>query len=192
MRVLGIALLICLATTACGVASEVAGETNARPAQAAAPAGFTADAGAAENGQLELAMGSTVERVRRQYADRLAGLYYEADQQRIVVRLTGPEPVATETHAVGDATLRVEFQPGAGHTFAELYEVMESSADKIAAEVPTAHSRYVDERTGEIVIAVSPGTTAIEAQSARLAQALGVPVRLVGEEGAVQQQPALR
>lgn len=136
-------------------------------------------------------MDSTVGRVRRQYADRLAGVYYEPEHQRIVVRLTGQEPVATEMRAVGDATLRVEFHPGAEHTFAELYEVMESSADKIAAAVPTAHSRYVDERTGEIVIGVAPGTVDIEAQRGKVSQVLGVPVRLVGEEGAVLQQPAL-
>jgi len=186
MRALGLAVLVCFGTTACGAADE------APLALAAAPAGFSRNPVAPPSEQIELTTAPVVERVRRQYADRLAGLYFQPEQQRIVVRLKGPEAVAPETHAVGDATLRVEFQPGAEHTYSKLNEVMTSSAGQIDALLPTAHARYVDERTGEIVLGVTPGTGGVEARRAQLAQALGAPVRIEVQEAAVPQRPTVR
>ncbi len=82
------------------------------------------------------------------------------------------------------------FQPNAQHTVGELNRIIASSAEKIAEAMPTAHARYVDERTGEIVIAVAPDPVP-EGKRKALAEALGVPVRIVVEDPVVP-QPALR
>lgn len=167
----------------------MANDTTPKAAGAPANAPATVATVPAEEGELDT--GPVVERVRERYAERLAGLYYEREQSRIVVRLTGPEAVATETHTVPGGTLQVVFEPGAPHTIAELSQVLEGSGAKIEAALPTAHGRYVDERAGAIVIAIAPGSAGGEAKRAELAQALGVPVRIEVEAAAVpQQQPA--
>ncbi|MDR6674229.1 hypothetical protein [Xanthomonas sp. 1678] len=137
---------------------------------------------------MEAATGVIVERIRKQYAERLAGLYYEHEQKRIVVRLTGMEPVAPETHTLAGGSLQVMFEPGAAHSFAELNRIMADSTAKIAAALPTAHARYVDERSGAIVIAIAPDSAAGKAKEAELTQALGVPVRIEVEAPAVPQR----
>jgi hypothetical protein len=67
---------------------------------------------------------------------------------------------------------------------------MSNSDKKIAEALPTSHARYVDERTGEVVIAIAPDPT-LEAKRRALAGTLGVPVRIVVEEPVVP-QPAIR
>ncbi|RWX81445.1 hypothetical protein EPK99_03885 [Neorhizobium lilium] len=180
MKRVGIAVLLCLELA--GVAH--AADNTARPANL--PENYVAPSA----GQLELATGPIIARVRDEYAGRLAGMFFERDQRRIVVRLTGAEPVAPETHRVGDGDFRVEFQPNAEHTFVELNRIMVTSDEKITEALPTAHARYVDERTGEVVIAIAPDPT-LETKRKILAGALGVPVRIIVEEPVVQ-QPAIR
>lgn len=184
MRVPGIALMMCLGATGCGTADD----TTPGPASAPADAAATAPAAAAPDERVEAATGPIVERIRTQYAERLAGLYYEREQKRIVVRLTGMEPVAPETHTVAGGSLQVVFEPGAAHSFAELNRIMADSTAKIAAALPTAHARYVDERSGAIVIAIAPDSAAGKAKEAELTQSLGVPVRVEVEVPAVPQR----
>jgi hypothetical protein len=57
---------------------------------------------------------------------------------------------------VGNGALQVVFQPNAEHTIDELSKVIANSAEMIAEALLTAHARYVDERTVEIVIAIAP------------------------------------
>lgn len=180
MNYIGLATLLCLGLLSAAQAADI----KVRPANS--PENYVAPS----SEQLELATGPIVARLRERYAGRLSGLFLERDQRRIVVRLTGPEPVATETHRVGDGELQVVFQPNAEHTLAELNQIMSNSDKKITDALPTAHARYVDERTGEVVIAISPDPT-LEAKRNALAGALGVPVRIVVEEPATP-QPARR
>lgn len=179
MKSLGIAVLLCLATGYTQAAEVKAGPANL-PEDYVVPTGE----------ELELVTGPIAARLRAQYSSRLAGLYIEQDQRRIVVRLTGDEPVAPETHRVRGGDLRVVFQPNAPHTVGELNRIIANSAEKIAEALPTAHARYVDERTGEIVIAVALDPVPEEKRKA-LAGALGVPVRIAVEDPVVP-QPVMR
>lgn len=176
--------MMCLGATGCGAADDTAPTPASAPADAAA----TAPAAVAPDERMESATGPIVERIRTQYAERLAGLYYEREQKRIVVRLTGTEPVTPEAHTVAGDTLQVVFEPGAAHSFAELDRIMADSTAEIAAALPTMHGRYVDERTGAIVIAVAPGGADGKAKEAELTQSLGVPVRIEVEAPAVPQR----
>jgi hypothetical protein len=179
MKCLGIALLLC-----CMTGHAPAADVKARLANL--PENYVAPTGE----ELELATGPIAARLREQYVRRLAGLFIEREQRRIVVRLTGDEPVAPETHRVSGGELELVFQPNAQHTIGELNRAIASSAEKIAEALPTAHARYVDERTGEIVIAVAPDPVP-EGKRKALVGALGVPVRIV-VEGPVVPQPAAR
>ena len=179
MRVAGIALMACLGATAC-VETE---PTAARPANA--PAEVTNSA--TTDKEAELGDGQITQRLRDQSADRLAGLYLDRARNRIVVRLTGAAPMASETQTIEGRTLQVVFEPGARNSLAELIDIMAGSAAKIEAALPTAHGRYLDERTGEIVIAIEPGDTGSEAKEAELAQSLGAPVRIEVEDPVVPQ-----
>lgn len=179
MKCLGSAVLLCF----------VAGYAQATDMKAR-PANLPENYVAPSSEELELATGPIVARLREQYRGRLAGLFIERDQRRIVVRLMGDESVAPETHRVSGGELQVGFQPNAQHTVGELNEVIANSAKTIAEALPTAHARYVDERTGEIVIAVAPDPVP-EGKRKALAGALGVPVRIVVEEPVVP-QPAAR
>ena len=172
MRVAGIALIACLGATACSGTEPPAAKSASAPVEAANIATTDREA---------------VQQLRDQYADRLAGLYLDRARNRIVVRLTGAAPVASETHTVEGRTLQVVFEPGARNSLSELNAIMAGSAAKIEAALPTAHARYLDERTGEIVIAVDPGDTDNEAKEAALAQSLGAPVRIEVEGRVVPQ-----
>jgi len=104
-----------------------------------------------------------------------------------VVRLTGAAPVAPETHTIEGRAGQVVFETGARNSLAELNDIMASSAAKIEAALPKAHARYLDERTGEIVILVDADDAGGEAKEAELAQSLGAPVRIAVEGRVVPQ-----
>lgn len=178
--------MMCLGAAGCGAADDA----TPRPASAPADTAATAPAAAPTTPDewMELAIGPNAEQIRTQYAERLAGVYYEREQKRIVVRLTGPEPVAPQTHTVAGGTLQVVFEPGAAHSFAELNRILAESTAKIAAALPTAHGHYVDERTGAIVIADASGSAGGKAKEAELTRSLGVPVRIEVEAPAVPQR----
>lgn len=205
--------MMCLGATGCGRTDDTAPKPDnagasasaSAPASASTPvpastpppapafASPAATPPTAPPDEAEPDTGPIVQRLREQYADRLAGLYYAREQRRIVVRLTGTEPVAPQTHAVAGGHLQVVFEPGAAHSFAELNRIMSDSATRIDAALPTAHGRYVDERTGAIVVAIAPGSVGGKAKETELTQALGAPVRIEVEPPAVlQQQPAQR
>lgn len=129
--------------------------------------------------------GPIAERIRREYASRLAGMYFEDGLfPRVVVRLTGEEPVDAELHATGGRYVAVEFETGANHTLGELLAAIERHT-VITSVLPSSHARYVDERTGELVVAVDPGDETGLRKQGELAEALGVPVKVVEEERAV-------
>ncbi|WP_369977194.1 hypothetical protein [Xanthomonas bundabergensis] len=177
--------MMCLGAAGCGKSN---GPTDGPASAPADPAKVAAPADAAEPDT-----GPLVEQLRKRYAERLAGLYYEREQRRIVVRLTGTTPVPPERHTVAGGTVQVVFEPGAPHALADLNRILADSTARIAAALPTAHGRYVDERTGAIVIAIAPDAIGGKAKEAELTQALGVPVRIEEEAPAVpQRQPAQR
>lgn len=156
---------------------------------AARPANLPENYVPSESEQIELAAGPIGERLREQYAGRLAGIYFDRDASRIVVRLTGAEAVEPEEHQLGSASLHVVFYPGASHTFAELNEILNGAAGQIETALPAAHARYVDERTGEVVVMVDTDAPVTAAEHDDLARLLGVPVRIEAA-GRVVAQPA--
>ncbi|HEY1077673.1 MAG TPA: hypothetical protein VGE51_13365 [Fontimonas sp.] len=132
--------------------------------------------------QVERAAGPIAERVRTQYADRLAGIYIEhTPTSRLVVRLTGHDAVRTEFHNVAGHNLEVAYLLGAGHTLADLQQRFDAGFHKLQQRVPEVESGYVDERTGDVVIEVLR-----DAKSPRVADlqraaggAFGVATRVV-------------
>ncbi|MBI7467572.1 S1 family peptidase [Pseudomonas aeruginosa] len=149
------------------------------------PAGYPQEQGASVEQQADI--GPLVERLRTEYGKRLAGLYFE-EPDRLVVRLTGEKPVEAQTHRIGAQQLEVVFRPGAAHTYAQLAEALEKSDRDIDRLLPETHGRYVDEKTGEVVVAVRPGTSVTDKQRAELEKAIGAPVRVELEEPAVLQR----
>ena len=170
---LAIVFLSCLTVGACGhesAAPTVDRNGNERLPTVVAPAEF------------ELQTAPVIEALRQEYSDRLAGLYIELSQRRIVVRLTGGEPVPSRTYGAGASRLLVVFASGAAQSFEALNRMLSARSAEISAKLPNAHARYVDERTGEIVIAVDEGTAVSQSVKDALASELGVPVRIV-EQG---------
>ncbi|MCR6700960.1 MAG: S1 family peptidase [Dokdonella sp.] len=131
---------------------------------------------------IQRAAGPIAERVRTQYADRLAGLYIEHEPtSRLVVRLTGYDAVRPEFHNVSGHNLEVVYVLGADHALADLQQRFDVGFHKLQARMPEVESGYVDERTGEVVIEVLR-----DAKSPRVADlqraaggAFGVPTRVV-------------
>lgn len=131
-----------------------------------------------------------VERIRTRYAHRLAGVYIEHEPtHRLVVRLTGFNPVRQEFHQFGADQLVVDYQLGAEHTFANLQKRFDQGFAGLKRHLPELQSGYVDERTGQIVLeVVAPKTdmkamvnVAAAAQRQQLAaNYFGVATRVVG------------
>ncbi len=96
-----------------------------------------------------------VERIRTQYANRLAGIYIEhAPMHRLVVRLSGFSTVPREFYQFGSGQLVVDYQVGAEHTFADLQKRFERGFAGLKTRLPQLQSGYVDERTGQLVLEV--------------------------------------
>jgi hypothetical protein len=176
MRVLNILALSYLALTV----PAIAGSSSERPQQAGPPAGYGP---AALPREQHVDSAPLVVRLKEKHADRLAGSYIEPEQNRLVFRLTGDEVVPPESHWIEGKRVEVVFETGAEHTFAELRDVMERERLIIERLLPGAHGRYIDERTGEIVIGVEPGQATVE--DAQLTEVLGVPSRIEVEDRAV-------
>lgn len=99
--------------------------------------------------------GDIVQRIRKQHASRLAGIYFEHEpSHRLVVRLTGHDAVRPEFHVFGGDRLDVVYELGADHTFADLNKRFADGYGKLAERAANLQGGYVDERTGEIVLQV--------------------------------------
>ena len=117
--------------------------------------------------------------IAREFADRLAGISIEhAPEYQIVVLLTGSEPVANRS--AGGVT--IVFRTGAKATHAEAVLAMRRHLIDFRSELPGARGAGYDQRTGEVVLLVTPadalrlGTVAIRDRAEEIS---GVPVRIV-------------
>jgi hypothetical protein len=117
--------------------------------------------------------------IAREFADRLAGISIEhSPEYRIVVLLTGSDPVADRIAA----GVPIVFRTGAKATHAEAVMAMRRHLIDFRSELPGARGAGYDQRTGEVVLLVTPadaagiGADAIRARAERIS---GVPVRVV-------------
>jgi hypothetical protein len=117
--------------------------------------------------------------IAREFADRLAGISIEhAPGYRIVVLLTESEPVADRTAA----GVPIVFRTGAKATHAQAVDAMRKHLIDLRSELPGARGAGYDQRTGEVVLLVTPEDAArfgIDAIRARAEEVSGVPVRVV-------------
>ena len=116
--------------------------------------------------------------IAREFASRLAGISIEhSPQYRIIVLLTGSEPVADRTAA----GVPIIFRTGAEATHSEAVAAMRRHLIDFRSELPGARGAGYDQRTGEVVLLVTPADAArfgADAIHARAEQLSGVPVRI--------------
>jgi hypothetical protein len=119
--------------------------------------------------------------IAREFGDRLAGISIEhAPEYRIVVLLTGAEPVADRSAA----GVPVVFRTGARATHAEAVAALRRHLIDLRNELPGARGAGYDQRTGEVVLLVRPADAArlgLDAIRARAEALSGVPVRVTSD-----------
>jgi hypothetical protein len=120
--------------------------------------------------------------IRTEFADRLAGISIEhSPDYRIVVLLTGDRPVA-ERSAAG---VPIVFRTGAKATHDQAIAAMRKHLIDLRADLPNARGAGYDQRTGEVVLLVTPADAqqlGIDAIRVRAERVGGVPVRIVINE----------
>jgi hypothetical protein len=125
---------------------------------------------------------SVTDAIAREFADRLAGISIEhSPEYRIVVLLTGSEPVA-DRNAAG---VPIVFKTGAKATHAQAVAAMRKHLIDFRSELPGARGAGYDQRTGEVVLLITPADASrlgIDAVRKRAEEIGGVPVRVVVNE----------
>jgi len=122
---------------------------------------------------------SATDAIVREFADRLAGISIEhSPEYRIVVLLTGDAPVRSRSAA----GVPILFRTGAKATHAQAVSAMRRHLIDIRNELPGARGAGYDQRTGDVVLLVTPGDAnrfGIDKIRDRAEQVSGVPVRVV-------------
>jgi streptogrisin C len=117
--------------------------------------------------------------IRNEFAARLAGVAIEHQPEyRIVVLLTGSEPVAERSVA----GVPIVFRTGARATREQAVAAMRRHLIDLRSELPGARGAGYDQRTGEVVLLIpsaDAGRFGLDAIHARAEQISGVPVRVV-------------
>lgn len=120
--------------------------------------------------------------IAREFSARLAGISIEhAPQYRIVILLTGFDPVADRV-AGG---VPVVFKTGAKATHEQAIAAMRRHLIDFRSDLPGARGAGYDQRTGEVVLLVTPADASglgIETIRRRAEQIGGVPVRVAVNE----------
>ncbi len=124
-----------------------------------------------------------VRQLRQTFAPRLAGLFWEeteGEDSRLVLRLTGDEPVENERMTVCGEPLIVEFVPGQMHTREELQKIHSNNLEWFRGKFPGLQGTYADERTGEIVLQTyeREAGSDVEAITNEAEFRLGAPLRV--------------
>jgi hypothetical protein len=117
--------------------------------------------------------------IAREFSSRLAGISIDhRPDLRIVVLLTGDDPVA-ERRVAGVPIL---FRTGAKATHAEAVEALRKHLIDLRTDLPGARGAGYDQRTGEVVLLVTPRDAqrfGIDSIRARAEAISAVPVRVM-------------
>jgi streptogrisin C len=117
--------------------------------------------------------------IAKEFAQRLAGISIQHQPDyRIVVLLTGAEPVADRSAA----GVPISFRTGAKATHAQAIEALRKHLIDVRTELPGMRGAGYDQRTGEIVLLVTSADATrfgTESIRARAEQVGGVPVRVI-------------
>src|SRR5579859_5299981 len=120
--------------------------------------------------------------IAQEFADRLAGIAINhLPSYRIVVLLTGSEPVADRTAA----GIPIVFHVGAKATHVQAINALKKHLIDLRSDLPNARGAGYDQRTGEIVLLVTRADAdklGLAAIRSRAEQVGGVPVRVVINE----------
>jgi streptogrisin C len=125
----------------------------------------------------------TTDRIAATYRDRLAGIVVEHDPAyRIVVLLTGSDPVPDQSVLAGGRVVPIVFRTGALATRDEILAAIAAHQADIRASLRDPPGMGVDPRTGELVVLVSAADR--DANGADLLRAefealTDVPVRIL-------------
>lgn len=105
--------------------------------------------------ELQEATVALTDRLRATYANRFASLYIDHKPTwRIVVRLTGNEPVESVTPIIQGVPVQVDFKVGAPATHAQMVAAIERNEAELQAALPHTPGIGINPRTG-ILIAIA-------------------------------------
>ncbi|WP_247599582.1 S1 family peptidase [Sphingomonas sp. PAMC26645] len=120
--------------------------------------------------------------LRETYKDRWAGIAIEHQPNyRIVVLLTGTDPVADQSVTAGGMVVPIVFRTGAPATREAVLAAITAYQAKIRESLPHPPGLGVDQRTGELVVMIASGDADLDRDGAlrtRIATMTGVPVRI--------------
>lgn len=123
-----------------------------------------------------------VEALRREFAGRLAGLYWTSyPNQAVNVRLLGTSAVAPRKIETAAGPVSVIFKVGVSDTDAERQIKLKAAFPALRSMLPGFYGAGIDGITGEAIIDVrSPGGDArpYTAEKANIERVLGMPVRI--------------
>lgn len=121
--------------------------------------------------------------IEANYRDRVAGVSIEHKPAlRILVYLTGDEPVPNRKLKAGGMTVPIVFRTGAKASRDRVIWAMTYKQPAIRAALPNPPAMGLDPRTGELVIVVPTATAAANGRETlrkKLEELAGVPVRLL-------------
>lgn len=144
---------------------------------------------------------AATDRIRAAYRDRIAGISVEhRPHYRILVLLTGSDPVPDEILVAGGIEVPVVFRTGATASRDQLLAAIDRHRAAIQRATPRLQGIGIDQRTGELVVSVRTGRNGRreEGLAARIAARTGVPVRVrllggteasAGDSGATASSP---
>jgi hypothetical protein len=120
--------------------------------------------------------------LQQTYRDRLAGLFIAHDGGlRIVVLLTGRDPVPDQTIVAGGLNIPVTFRTGAPATRDQILAAITAHQADIRAALRNPPGMGVDPRTGTLAVMVKAAdidSEGADALAARLTRIAGVPVQV--------------
>jgi streptogrisin C len=174
-------VLLAFATAAGAETAETRGQALAQDAAKYASQFGVPQAEALRRLKAQQESVAATDAVAREFADRLAGISIEhSPGYRIVVLLTGTEPVADRSAA----GVPIVFRTGARATHADAVAAMRRHLIDLRDALPGARGAGYDQRTGEVVLLVRPADAArfgLDAIRARAEALSGVPVRVVAD-----------